>query len=144
MAKVTQKTSPAKPAPKMSEALQDTRPVTTEQPKADQPKAPKVKRDRSKLYASYTFQPADVITLGQNTKAKVKGSMAEAKFALYGDLSNGGSTTVGDVLAKCKGEKAATFTNEDGKVVKLKPSVRWDWAHDLIRINGERYEPKAA
>ena len=141
MAQAPKRSTPAKPAPaKASEALQDMRsaveqtPVTTE-PKADKPK---VKRDRSKLYADLkSVQGTDVITRGPNTKAKVGQGLAIAKFALY-DFGNRSEITVGEVRAKCSGESPAMF---QGK--KLKPSIAWDWAHDLIRINGKAYEVQA-
>jgi hypothetical protein len=112
--------------------------ATTEQPKA---KAPAKKRDRSTLYANLTgVANTAVITLVPGAKAKQKGTLAEAKFALYG----AGPITVADVVAKCQGEKRAKFTDKDGKVHDLKPSIRWDWAHGLIQIDGKAYEPKAA
>jgi replication-associated recombination protein RarA len=108
-------------------------PATTEQPKAPKVKAPK--RDRSTLYANLKgIQPTDVITLVPGAKAKQKGTMAEAKFALYGE----GNIPVSEVQAKCQGDNRAKF---NGKA--LKPSIAWDWAHGLILINGKAYEPTA-
>src|SRR6516164_11666018 len=119
MAKTVTAKSTAKPTPaKASEALQDTR--SAEQ--APAPKTPKVKRDRSTLYANYKPVLTDVITLVSGGKAKKANSKAADKFALYGT----GNITVGDVLKVAKERK-------------LKPSIRWDWAHNLIQINGKAY-----
>ena len=138
MAKTARKHT-AKPAPEQAAVVHQDLSITTEQVQ-ETPKAKAARKSHDQLYAKKgTFGPTDKITLGDNTKAKAKGSMAEAKFALYGDLSNGGEVLVSDVLAKCQGDNRATFVNEDGKTVNLKPSIRWDWAHDLIRINGAQY-----
>ena len=137
MAPKTARKMPAKPAPeKLSEALQDLRPASEQAPAStEQPKAKAARKSRSDLYANYKPVDTDVITLVSGGKPKQKDSMAAAKFALYGE----GNITVGEVFAKCRGDNAATFTNEDGKVQKLKPSIRWDWAHGLIQINGNAY-----
>ena len=126
----------AKPAPeKLSEALQDLRPASEQAPAStEQPKAKAARKARNELYATYKRNDEDVITLVPGGKAKTGKGLAIAKFGLYGDLSNGGSITVGEVLDKCKGESRATFAGKP-----LKPSIRWDWAHNLIQINGKSY-----
>ena len=122
----------AKPAPeKLSEALQDLRPASEQAPAStEQPKAKAARKARNELYATYKRNDEDVITLVSGGKAKTGKGLAIAKFALYGE----GPITVGEVYAKVTGENAHRF---NGKV--LKPSIRWDWAHGLIQINGKAY-----
>jgi len=122
----------AKPAPeKLSEALQDLRPASEQAPAStEQPKAKAARKARNELYATYKRNDEDVITLVPGGKAKTGKGLAIAKFALYGE----GPITVGEVYAKVTGENAHRF---NGKV--LKPSIRWDWAHGLIQINGKAY-----
>jgi hypothetical protein len=123
-----------KPAPaKASEALQDLRPetqVTETKVEAQAPKAKAARKSRDQLYAKYTPVREDVITLVPGGKAKTGKGLAIAKFALYGE----GNITVGEVLDKCKGDNRAMFNGKP-----LKPSIRWDWAHNLIQINGKAY-----
>ena len=131
MAKVSTSRN-AKPAPeKLSEALQDLRPASEQAPAStEQPKAKAPRKARNELYATYKRNDEDVITLVSGGKAKTGKGLAIAKFALYGE----GPITVGEVYAKVTGENAHRF---NGKV--LKPSIRWDWAHGLIQINGKAY-----
>ena len=126
MAKVSTAKSTTKPV--VHEDLSVTTPVT------ETPKAKAGRKSRDQLYAKYTPVREDVITLVPGGRAKTGKGLAIAKFGLYGDLSNGGSITVGEVLDKCKGESRATFAGKP-----LKPSIRWDWAHNLIQINGKSY-----
>jgi len=132
MAPKTARKMPAKPAPeKLSEALQDLRPASEQAPAStEQPKAKAPRKARNELYATYKRNDEDVITLVPGGKAKTGKGLAIAKFALYGE----GPITVGEVYAKVTGENAHRF---NGKV--LKPSIRWDWAHGLIQINGKAY-----
>ena len=122
MAKVSTAKSTTKPV--VHEDLSVTTPVT------ETPKAKAGRKSRDQLYAKYTPVREDVITLVPGGRAKTGKGLAIAKFALYGE----GPITVGEVYAKVTGENAHRF---NGKV--LKPSIRWDWAHGLIQINGKAY-----
>ena len=123
MAKTARK-MPPKPTQESAPVVHQDLSVTTEQVQAVAEQAQanrKGRKSRSELYANYKPVLTDMITLVPGGKAKKANSKAAAKFALYGT----GNVTVGEVLTAAK-------------TAKIKPSIRWDWAHNLIEINGQK------
>ena len=116
MAKTAMKTQPRKPAPEQAPVVHQDLSATTEQAPAVE--APKGRKARKDLYASYNPVSTDVIRIVPGGKAKKAGSIAAAMFALYTD-----GMTVGDLLAKAKEAK-----------LKRGHSLQWDIKHNLITV----------
>jgi len=130
MAKLATQKTPPKPAPeKLSEALQDMRPASEQAPAQPKPDKPKVKRDRSTLYAKVTVTDTSVITVVPGCKGK-RNDGKSAAGKRWAVMSANSGKTVAEVRAAY--EQAKLPVKGTGS---LQSDIRWNVAHNLITVS---------
>jgi hypothetical protein len=122
MATQTKKTNTPKPTGKVLDQVQAPSMSPDQAPATEQPKVakPKVKRERSTLYASYSPVDTHVITVVPGCKGKKPNSEAGKRWAVLAQNSGKSVADIRAAYAKAGFEK------------RLRNDLRWNLAHNLV------------